>query len=123
MDIQEIATKLVEHCRNGKWAAAHDELYAENTVSIEPEGAPNQRTEGLDAIRKKGEEFDKMVEKVHSVEISEPLIADRFITFTTTMTADFVGMGKITMDEVSVYEVKDGKIVTEQFFYTPAPQG
>lgn len=123
MNIQEIANKLVEHCRNGSWSAAHQELYSENAVSLEPAGAPNERTEGIDAITKKGEEFDKMVEKVHSISISEPLVADRFITFTTTMEADFVGMGKITMDEVSVYEVKDGKIVTEQFFYTPAPQG
>lgn len=122
MEIQEIAKKLVAHCRNGQWSAAHDELYAKDAISLEPEGAPNQRTEGIEAISKKGEEFDQMVEKMHSIEVSEPLIADRFITLTTTMVADFKGMGKIDMSEVCVYEVKEGKIVTEQFFYTPAPQ-
>jgi hypothetical protein len=27
------------------------------------------------------------------------------------------GMGRMKMDEIVVYEVKDGKIVQEQFFY------
>ncbi len=29
----------------------------------------------------------------------------------------------IAMDEICVYTVKDGKIVREDFFYTPLPQG
>jgi hypothetical protein len=27
------------------------------------------------------------------------------------------GQGRMKMDEIAVYEVKDGKIVKEQFFY------
>jgi hypothetical protein len=27
------------------------------------------------------------------------------------------GQGRMNMDEIAVYEVKDGKIVKEQFFY------
>jgi hypothetical protein len=27
------------------------------------------------------------------------------------------GMGRVKMDEIAVYEVKDGKIVKEQFFF------
>ncbi|MEO9964717.1 MAG: nuclear transport factor 2 family protein [Reichenbachiella sp.] len=123
MNINEIAEKLAAYCREGNWSGAQEALYAENAVSLEPAGAPNERTEGLEAIKKKGEDFDKMIEKVHSVKISEPLVADRFFTLTTFMEADFIGMGKITMEEVCVYEVADGKIVKEQFFYTPAPQG
>lgn len=123
MEIKEIASKLVDYCRKGEWAKAQDELYAANAVSIEPDGAPNPRTEGIEAIKKKGEEFDQMVEKVYSSSVSEPLIADRFITMTFIMDTEFKGMGRVDMEEVGVYEVKDGKIVTEQFFYTPAPQG
>ena len=29
----------------------------------------------------------------------------------------YKGMGRQKMDEIAVYEVKDGKIVKEQFFY------
>jgi len=28
------------------------------------------------------------------------------------------GMGRLNMDELIVYHVKDGKIVSEQYFYT-----
>jgi hypothetical protein len=31
--------------------------------------------------------------------------------------ATMKGQGRVKMDEVAVYEVKDGKIVKEQFFY------
>jgi hypothetical protein len=31
--------------------------------------------------------------------------------------ATFKGGGRTKMDEICVYEVKDGKIVKEQFFY------
>ena len=40
MNTQEIAKKLVEMCRQGKYLEAQNELYAENAVSIEPEGSP-----------------------------------------------------------------------------------
>lgn len=122
MEINELANKLVEYCRKGDWETAQKELYADHIISLEPEGAPNQRTEGLENIIKKGEDFDKMVEKVHSIEVSDPLVAERFITFTMTIDCDFIGMGRTLMPEVCVYEVQDNKIVKEQFFYTPQPQ-
>jgi limonene-1,2-epoxide hydrolase len=31
--------------------------------------------------------------------------------------ATIKGMGRMTLEEVCVYEVKDGKIVVEQFFF------
>jgi hypothetical protein len=31
--------------------------------------------------------------------------------------ATYKGMGRQKMDEIALYEVKDGKIVKEQFFY------
>jgi hypothetical protein len=33
------------------------------------------------------------------------------------MDETFKGMGRNKMDEIAVYEVRDGKIVKEQFFY------
>jgi limonene-1,2-epoxide hydrolase len=34
-----------------------------------------------------------------------------------TLDATMTGMGRMQLDEICVYEVKDGKIVFEQFFY------
>lgn len=123
MSTKEIANRLVELCRTGQWEAAQKELYADNCVSIEPKGSPAELVEGLDAIIKKGEQFNEMVEKFNSLEVSEPLVAENFFTITMNLDADFKGMGRVVMEEVCVYEVVNGKIVKEQFFFTPQPQG
>jgi hypothetical protein len=35
MNTEEVATRLVELCRNGEWRKALDELYAKDIVSVE----------------------------------------------------------------------------------------
>ena len=38
MNIQSVAYRLVELCREGKYRQAQPDLYANSAVSIEPEG-------------------------------------------------------------------------------------
>lgn len=40
MNTKEVANKLVAYCRNGQFEEATKELYGNDIVSIEPEGAP-----------------------------------------------------------------------------------
>jgi len=72
---------------------------------------------GIDAIRKKGQDFQNMVEAVHSGTIGDPVVAGRFISLAMIMDATFKGMGRQKMEEIAVYETRDGKIVKEQFFF------
>lgn len=123
MTTQEIADQYVEFNRTGQNTKAFDELFADNAVSIEPKGAPTELTEGLDALRKKSEQFTSMVEEVHSMEVSEPIVADSFFSCTMKMDVTYKGMGRNQMEEVCLYQIKDGKIISEQFFYTPVPMG
>lgn len=122
MNTQEVANRLVELCRTGQFEQAQKELYAENVVSIEPDGTPMPRVEGIQALIEKGKAFAEMNEEVHGMTVSEPLVADNFITCTMNMDVTMKGGQRVQMDEVCLYEVKDGKIVREEFFYTPAPQ-
>ncbi len=117
MNTQEIAKKLVEHCRHARWEAAQTELYGDNAVSIEPEASPafDKETKGKAAIIEKGHKFDAMVEKMHSLTVSEPLVAKESFACTMTMDISMKGQGRMQMSELCVYEVKDGKIVSEQF--------
>ena len=119
MSTKEVADKLVEYCRTGQYELAQDELYADNCVSIEPKGAPVEVTEGLAAIKEKGRQFNEMVEKFNSSEVSDPIVADSFFSMVMKLDADFKGMGRVQMEEVCLYEVRDGKIVKEEFFFTP----
>lgn len=118
METKEIAKKLVAYCRKANWSAAHNELYAQNAKSIEPYETPefSKETNGLAAIKEKGERFDNMVEQTHSIEVSEPLVAGNSIAFTMEMDITMKGKGRMKSPELCVYQVKDGKIISEEFF-------
>ncbi len=123
MNTQEVANKLVNFCKTGNFQEAQETLYAANAVSVEPEGSPNPVTEGMEAIAAKGQQWSNMIEEVHSMEISEPIVAGNHFSLTMKNDVTFKERGRQKMEEVCVYEVKDGKIVREQFFYPLPPQG
>jgi hypothetical protein len=118
MTTGQIASRLAELCRQGQFESAQKELFAENAVSIEPEATADfaKETKGLRNIIEKGHKFESMVEKVHSCSTSAPLVAGNAIAFTLTMDVTMKGRGRVKLEEICAYEVKDGKIVSEQFF-------
>lgn len=117
MTTQEIATKLVDLCRKGEFQTVYQELYAPNCVSIEPKGAPMEVCEGLEAMAVKGKAWNESMEEFHGSSLGEPIVAGNHICLTMMVDATFKDRGRVKMDELCVYEVKEGKIVKEQFFY------
>lgn len=118
MTTQEVANRMNELFKQFKWGQVQEELFAENAVSIEPPHAQGLQTvEGLTAIKKKGEDFNAMVEEFHGGWVGDPLVGGNHIAFAMGIDAAYKGMGRQKMEEIAVYEVKDGKIVKEQFFY------
>ncbi len=123
MTTQEVAKKLVELCRAGQYEQAVRELYSPEIVSVEAEGMPDRIVKGLAAVAEKGAKFESRLEKVNSSVISDPIVADNFFSCAMLMNVQLKGMPfPIDMDEIAVYHVKDGKIVREEFFFTPPPQ-
>jgi len=118
MTVQDIANRLYEHCKAGQYQQAQEELYADDAVSIEPVGSHGpQSVKGRDEIVKKGEQFQQSIEEIHGGSVSEPIVAGNHFALTISIDATFKGMGRMLMEEIAVYEVKDGKVVKEQFFY------
>ena len=120
MTTQEVANRFSELAKENKFEEIQKELYADNAVSIEPPQAAAQglqNAEGLDAIKKKGDEFNKAVEEMHGGFCSEPVVGGNHFSVAMGMDATMKGAGRTQMDEIAVYEVKDGKIVKEQFFF------
>jgi hypothetical protein len=117
MTTQQIADRLVALCREAKWEAAQRELYADTAVSIEPYATPafEKETKGLAAIVEKGHKFSAMIEKLHSLSVSDPVVAGTSFACTMRMEVTMKGQGGMNMTELCVYDVKDGKIVSEQF--------
>jgi hypothetical protein len=115
---QDVANRYQELSQTGEWQKIQDELFAENAKSVEPKGAPGmQSVDGLDAIREKGKQFQQMVEEMHGGYTSAPIVAGRYFAVAMGMDCTMKGMGRQKMDEIALYEVKDGKIVKEEFFY------
>lgn len=118
MTTQEVAEKLVNYCREGKNFDAKEHLYADSIISIEPVGTPhNEITKGIDAVMAKGQQFFSTVEEMHSVIISDPLVIDDFFICKMQMDITFKEQGRMQMEELAIYAVKDGKIISEEFFF------
>ena len=118
MTTQEIAKKLVDLCRKGNFESAQNELFAKDAKSIETMATPGfpKETTGLDAIKKKGQMWESMVEKTHQMSVSEPLIAGDAFAVSMDMDVTMKDRGRTHMKEICVYNVKNGKIVSEEFF-------
>jgi len=119
MSTQQIATRLAELCNQGKFEAAQKELFADDAVSIEPEATAEfpKETRGLEAIIEKGHKWESGVEKIHSCSASKPLVAGNAIAMTLSLDVTLKGRGRMQMEEVCIYEVKNDKITSEQFFH------
>lgn len=118
MTTQEVANKLVELCRKGDFQTVYQELYSPECVSLEPKGAPMEVCNGMEEIAAKGKAWNESMEEFHGSEIGEPVVAGNHFCMAMSMDATFKEVGREKMDELCLYEVKDGKIVKEQFFYT-----
>ncbi len=104
-------------CRKGKIIEAGTELYADTIVSTEPDHAPVKSAKGKAAVAKKGQEFAASIIEHHDSSFSDPVVGGRYFGLQMMLDATFKGAGRMKLDEICVYEVKDGKIVSEQFFY------
>jgi len=117
MTTKEIAERLVALCRQGNFEAAQRELYAADAINIEPYGTATfaKETKGLSAILEKGQRFAAMLEQVHSISVSDPLVAGSWFTCALQLDLTMKGHGRMSLNELCIYEVKDGKIISEQF--------
>ena len=116
MTTSEIANQLVSLCRRGQYAQAVDSLYASHATSTEPVGEPRV-VEGIEGIRGKGEWFRNTFE-VKGQKIEGPIVSGKYFTVRFVLDSVNKETGEPTpQDEIAVYKVEDGKIVSEQFFY------
>ncbi|HEV8285573.1 MAG TPA: SnoaL-like domain-containing protein [Chitinophagaceae bacterium] len=115
---QEVAARFNELAQQEKWFEIQDELFADNVRSIDPPNSPYFKyAEGKVHVRKKGEEFVKKVQEFHGAYTTHPVIGGNHFAVGRGMDVTVEGFGRIKIDELMLYEVKDGQIVLEQFFY------
>ena len=118
MTTQEIADRFHELAQQEKWFEIQDEFFSEDVKSIDPAGSPYfGNAEGRAAVRRKGEEFVSRIEAVHSLRTTAPVVAGNHFVVGREKDITVRPHGRIVINEIMLYEVKDGRIVLEQFFY------
>lgn len=113
MSTRTVADRLIELCKEGKFLEAQHELYDTDILSIDPDGS---KTTGASNMNAKEQEFLSKIEKFHSISWSDPLIAGSYFTVILKLEIEFRKIGYKSIEEVCVYQVRNGKIVFEQFF-------
>lgn len=120
MNTQQIAERLVALCREGQYEQVYDELFADDAENIEMPAMANGplgNAKGLDAIRAKGKAWGEAVEQVHGGSVGEPSVSGNWFSVPMSLDVTMKGRGRMQMEEMCLYQVRDGKIVREQFFY------
>ena len=118
MTTQKVADRFIELARQGKIEDILKEQFSTNAVSIEPNDSMGPKVvEGLNGLLKKSEMFNSMVEEFHGAKISDPVVSDKYFSVSWWIDTTMKGRGRMQMDEICVYKVENGKIVSEQFFY------
>jgi len=115
---KEVAARFNELAKQEKWFEIQDELFADDVKSIDPPDSPYfGNAEGRSSVRKKGEEWVKRIEAAHKRYTTEPVVGGNHFAVGREVDITVNGIGRIQINQVMLYEVKDGKIILEQFFY------
>ena len=118
MTTKEVAKEFYTLAQQGNWEKIQNELYSKEAKSIEPPHSQGLKTAvGMEQIKEKGKQWQEMVEETHSGFCNEPQDTGNYFTCVMGFDATFKKQGRMSQEEIALYEVKDGKIVLEQFFY------
>jgi len=121
MSTMEVANRYCELAKQNNWTQILDELCSENLVNKEPDHAAGRGiqpiTQGLEHVKAKGAGNRAKIEAVHSQQCSAPLVAGNFFTVTLTRDVTYFGRPRMNLEEIAVFEVHEGRILSEQFFY------
>ena len=115
MSLQNVAMQVVELCNQVKNFDVMHTLYAPDMVSVEPTG---KQTVGKAEVIQKSERWAEGV-TIHGETVLGPFFSgpDQFATKTAfDITRKETGK-RVTLNEITIYTVKDDLITREQFFF------
>ena len=122
-DLIKLGQVFVQSMRDRRGIAQVDEIYAENAESVEavvPPGRDVRIAKGRGAIKAKREDW-LATHDIRKLEADGPYIhpPNQFgVRFEVEVTQKATGR-QMTLREVAVYSVEEGKIVREEFFMLP----
>ena len=118
MTTQQVAARFHQLAREEKWFEIQDEFFSDDVKSIEPPASPwLKNAEGKAAVRAKGENWIKRITAAHKLQTSNPIVGENHFAVGREVDIEVQGIGRVHLNQIMLYEVKDGRIISEQFFY------
>lgn len=114
--IHEIANLLKEMVSEQKFVEAYQLLFSEDAESIDPLNTSGRPLKGLTTLLEREKGFLSRVTAIQKISLSEPIIAGNYFTLSLKMSFEVQNQGHMEVDELCVYKVAEGKIVSQQFF-------
>ena len=115
---QEVAARFNELAQQEKWFEIQQEFFSDDVTSTDPKNSPwFGYAEGKVPVRKKGEDFVKRITDFHGASTTEPVVGGNHFTAGREVDVTIDGLERIQIKQIMLYEVKDGQIISEQFFY------
>ncbi len=117
MDTLNISQTLVSLLRQKQFVEAQETLFDAGIISLEPPSHPKPKTEGLALLLEKERQLVAGIDTWRELQVSNPIVIGNH--FSISMKAHFLLQNgqEIKLEEIIVYQVKNGKIIKEQFFY------
>ena len=117
MTTLETATKFTDLIKQNNHEGAASAFNADDVVSYESMEGPMSVCKGKAAVRQKGEWWAENHE-VHGGSVEGPFVhGDQFTIYLTMDITPKATGERMTMKEVCLYTVRDGKIAEERFFH------
>ena len=113
-NLAELDAELNQMVLSGKAMEAFEKFYDDN-VSMQENSDPV--TVGKDTNRQREIDFFGSVEQFHGAAVTAGAIGDDLSFCEWMMDITFKGAPRMKMEQVAVRHWKDGKIVSERFFY------
>jgi len=114
--IHEIANGLKEMLSEQKFVEAYKLLFSEDAESIDPLNTSGQPLKGLTTLLDREKDFLSRITAINKITLSDPIIAGSYFTMSLKMSFEVQDQGHMEVEEICLYKVKNGKIISQQFF-------
>lgn len=121
MTTQELATTYYQLFKNRQVPEIYENFYSDDIICTEPEhaqamGVPTV-TKGITAVLAKSKARQELIAEVHSFFCSEPVVGGDYFSLAMGRDLSFKNGQRMQIAEIAVFGVKEGKIISETFFY------
>ena len=119
MNNKELIDRFQDLAMAEKWFEIQDESFADDVESIEPKDSPwLPDARGKQAVREKAMAWVNRITAVHSTFTTAPITSENHFVIGRKMDITVQDLGRVQMDQLMLYEIRDGKIVKERFYYS-----